>query len=475
MPPPKFFRLKPGGEVRLKYAYIIKCDEVVKDAAGKITELRCTADLDSKTGGATAGRKVKGTIHWVSAAHAVDAEVRLYDRLFTVPEPDKDGRDFKTHPEPAQPRSRHRQVRAEPERREAGAALSIRAPRLLRARQGQRARQARLQPHDHAERHLGEGSAEELITMITSPMRKQRNLLFLSVCLLAALVLVAVPFRSREPRYQGHSLSYWLTLYGETLWHEGGDPKAKEAITHIGTNALPFFLEWIRHEPQPSGFRTAAGSFFRKVPNAITPEALVRWACEDEAESKAQDAMHAFALLGPQARTALPKLFKLMNDASATNASLRAALALAYIGKDALPLFLAQIANTNALHRADAVVLINMCDDLTTDAGPTLPVLIQCLIDNDTNVVKEAALVLHEYDLKPGLILPALTNCLGTSTNSLLRSRVFWVLGRIGCQARPAQPFLVAALQDADANVRKQATNALLRIAPEVLTNAPVQ
>ena len=95
-PPPKFFRLKPGGEVRLKYAYIIKCDDVVKDAAGNITELRCTADLDSKTGGATAGRKIKGTIHWVSVAHAVDAEVRLYDRLFTEAEPEKDGRDFKT-------------------------------------------------------------------------------------------------------------------------------------------------------------------------------------------------------------------------------------------------------------------------------------------------------------------------------------------------------------------------------------------
>jgi glutaminyl-tRNA synthetase len=99
VPPPKYFRLKPGGEVRLKYAYIIKCDEVIKDAAGNITELRCTVDLDSKTGGATAGRKVKGTIHWVSAAHAIDAECRLYDRLFTVPEPDADG-DFKQHLNP---------------------------------------------------------------------------------------------------------------------------------------------------------------------------------------------------------------------------------------------------------------------------------------------------------------------------------------------------------------------------------------
>ena len=96
VPPPKYFRLRLGGEVRLKYAYIIKCDEVVKDAGGNITELRCTADLDSKTGGATAGRKVKGTIHWVSAAHAIDAEVRLYDRLFTEAEPEKDGRDFRS-------------------------------------------------------------------------------------------------------------------------------------------------------------------------------------------------------------------------------------------------------------------------------------------------------------------------------------------------------------------------------------------
>src|SRR6266511_2388937 len=93
-PPPKFFRLRPGGEVRLKYAYIVRCDAVVKDADGRIVELRCTADLDSKTGGPNAGRKVKGTIHWVSAAQAMDAEVRLYDRLFTVPEPDAAG-DFK--------------------------------------------------------------------------------------------------------------------------------------------------------------------------------------------------------------------------------------------------------------------------------------------------------------------------------------------------------------------------------------------
>jgi glutaminyl-tRNA synthetase len=94
-PPPKYFRLRPGGEVRLKYAYIIKCEEVVRDDVGNVIELRCTVDLESKSGGATSNRKVKGTIHWVSAEHAFDAEVRLYDRLFTVPEPDAGG-DFKS-------------------------------------------------------------------------------------------------------------------------------------------------------------------------------------------------------------------------------------------------------------------------------------------------------------------------------------------------------------------------------------------
>lgn len=96
-PPKKFFRLFPGGEVRLKYGYIIRCEEVVKDEAGEITEIRCSCDMDSKTGGATANRKVKGTIHWVSAAHAADVKVRLFDRLFKAIDPDDvpEGHDWK--------------------------------------------------------------------------------------------------------------------------------------------------------------------------------------------------------------------------------------------------------------------------------------------------------------------------------------------------------------------------------------------
>jgi glutaminyl-tRNA synthetase len=73
--------------VRLRFAYIIRCDDVVKDEAGKVVELRCSYDTDTRSGSGSSDRKVKGTIHWVSAAHALEAEVRLYDRLFTVPDP----------------------------------------------------------------------------------------------------------------------------------------------------------------------------------------------------------------------------------------------------------------------------------------------------------------------------------------------------------------------------------------------------
>ena len=86
-PPKGYHRLTPGGEVRLRYAYIIKCEEVVKNEKGEIVELRCTYDPETKSGSGTSNKKVKGVIHWVSAKHCFDAEVRLYDRLFTVENP----------------------------------------------------------------------------------------------------------------------------------------------------------------------------------------------------------------------------------------------------------------------------------------------------------------------------------------------------------------------------------------------------
>jgi glutaminyl-tRNA synthetase len=102
-PPKKFFRLAPGREVRLRYAYFIKCIKVVKDEeTGEVVELHCTYDPETRGGGSPDGRKVKATLHWVSAAHAVEAEVRLYDHLFLKEDPDdvEEGQDFKSNLNP---------------------------------------------------------------------------------------------------------------------------------------------------------------------------------------------------------------------------------------------------------------------------------------------------------------------------------------------------------------------------------------
>ncbi|MBC7261062.1 MAG: glutamine--tRNA ligase, partial [Chloroflexi bacterium] len=100
-PPKGWFRLAPGQEVRLKHAYYVKCVQVVKDErTGEVIELHCTYDPESRGGWTSDGRKVKGTLHWVSAAHALQAEVRLYDRLFTVPNPLDQGDNFLNYVNP---------------------------------------------------------------------------------------------------------------------------------------------------------------------------------------------------------------------------------------------------------------------------------------------------------------------------------------------------------------------------------------
>jgi glutaminyl-tRNA synthetase len=99
-PPKKFFRLAPGREVRLRNAYLVTCREAIVDDAGAVVELRCTYDPATRGGDAPDGRRVKATLHWVSAAHAVTGEVRLYDRLFNVENPGADDVDFRTQLNP---------------------------------------------------------------------------------------------------------------------------------------------------------------------------------------------------------------------------------------------------------------------------------------------------------------------------------------------------------------------------------------
>ena len=161
-PAPKFFRLAPGREVRLRAAYFVTCQGVVKDAAGRVTELRCTYDPATRGGDAPDGRRPKATLHWVSVASAVPAEVRLYDHLYTRPDPGA-GDDLLADLNPNSETVRDRRVRgAVAGRRRARRDRAVRAPRLLRGRSRLAARAARLQPDADAQGHVGKGPGASL-------------------------------------------------------------------------------------------------------------------------------------------------------------------------------------------------------------------------------------------------------------------------------------------------------------------------
>ena len=178
-PPRKYFRLAPGREVRLRYAYFIKCVDLVRDPqTGEVVELRCTYDPETRGGYAPDGRKVRGTIHWVSGAHAIEAEVRLYDHLFSKENPDDlaAGEDYKDHLNPA---SREVLARCRLEPGLAGAPAGNRyqfersGVLLRRPRFGRR--RARVQPHRRTARHLGPYPEEKRIRRLTPADRRHER------------------------------------------------------------------------------------------------------------------------------------------------------------------------------------------------------------------------------------------------------------------------------------------------------------
>ena len=160
-PPKKFFRLSPGKEVRLRYAYFITCREVVKDAAGEVIELRCTYDPATRGGNAPDGRKVQATLHWVSAADAMPAEVRLYNPLFTRPDPN--AADFADGPQSELARSDRRLPgRAGARWRQFRRCGAVRAAGLLLPRRSRSPGETGVQPHRRPARHLGQGRRQGL-------------------------------------------------------------------------------------------------------------------------------------------------------------------------------------------------------------------------------------------------------------------------------------------------------------------------
>jgi len=248
-------------------------------------------------------------------------------------------------------------------------------------------------------------------------------LILLGVLVLVGLIVVVVR-PDREPSYGGRNLSQWVARIDGTAKSDT-TKEAAEAIRHIGTNALPYLLKWIQYERPP----------WKNALHRITGGRLERYdfLLDHKNEIRAEHAMKAFRVLGPQACGAIPELLRLMNDSNRSWSAGRATFTIVGMG---------------------------------TNARPVLPTLI-AMLTNDS-LARRTMYALGELKLEPQLVVPALTNCLLRS-NATIRFYAAHALCQFGGDARSAVPALVRALNDSNGRVQHWASNALVAIDPQAL------
>ncbi|TAK98820.1 MAG: hypothetical protein EPO07_11535 [Verrucomicrobia bacterium] len=303
-------------------------------------------------------------------------------------------------------------------------------------------------------------------------MRLTRKKLAIAVLVCAAVIALIVTLSpDNEPSYQGKKLSQWIESdHGRTgaftrpELQEINRPEI-QAVRTIGTNALPFLLNWIRYEPSPSKAKRVLAQILERF-------GLEIWS--DPGAVRANRAAAGFAMLGPVASPAIPELAKLASASSGSETPRVATYALVAIGPTALPALVEVIKNTNAVARYDAVSDLNYA--LRKFGADAYPILIECLDDADPKVALEAADALAEAGVEPAIVCVKITRHFH-HPDWLQRLRALQIVGRYRGQARePTRtivPDLVARLADTNSIVRKQAESLLRRVAPEVLTNVP--
>jgi HEAT repeat protein len=205
---------------------------------------------------------------------------------------------------------------------------------------------------------------------------------------------------------------------------------------------------------------------------------LKDWADSDSDEERAICAAFAFCLFSDNSHLAIPELTKQMNDSSHTNASRTAVFALGFIGMKALPVLSARLADTNAPNREDVVRVLKLAPAFRTNTAVVIPLVMRHLDDPDKAVRCETIWALEwrgkfQSRPQPDLVVPALTRRVGGSSTREERRAAITVLGRYGDEAKAAVPALLQAIADPDEYIRWDVTNALMKIAPAVLTNAP--
>ena len=290
-------------------------------------------------------------------------------------------------------------------------------------------------------------------------MPKRRHILILLACGLA-VVLYAILSIPREPSYKGKRLSEWIEIHGIVAHSMSDREEAGEAIRHIGTNGLPYLLAWIR-EPQQATWQIRLAKASEALPERLRPVSLYAYSARPFCASLAVGA------LGPAANNAIPELTRLANDTNDLDRARIAIGALGYLGAQAFPTLLALLTNQNK--ELCCYAARQMCYQ-GSRARPAIPVLVTYL--SDQTMAETSANVLGRLALEPNLVVPALSNSLHDPQKSVRRASAEALAGFTNAIA-PAATAITTSLTDPDPGVRERATNALLKIAPEYLTNAP--
>jgi hypothetical protein len=309
-------------------------------------------------------------------------------------------------------------------------------------------------------------------------MRKKQVLLLCAVCpLVAILVLLAHKPAPSEPSYDGHPLSYWVEMLGEPFRSAGPDPppqyqEATKAIDHIGVSALPFLMKWIQYEP-PRWRRTLANSLNG---NRFPPvRQLSGLFFDPRARQLSVGAYKAFDALRTRAMPAFDDLCRFTNDTNRPSVAFKAAIALGYLGTNALSPLLALVANGNHPARVGALAAIHEIGASDNAAQIlVIPAITNCITDTNRQVRRMAVTFLGDLTAAPQISVPALISAL-KSTDYYVRRASATSLAQFGPQAASAIPALTNALVDPDSEVRYSATGALHQIDPVTFTNAPSQ
>jgi hypothetical protein len=289
-------------------------------------------------------------------------------------------------------------------------------------------------------------------------MKRWRTIVISAVATIALVSLLVFVFwpREREPRYDGKKLRDWLELTSNAQEQQ----RAQKAIQEIGTNALPWLLKWIKHEPW----------HFKKHGSLI---ALLPAPLRDRISATGWDqtalATKGFEVLGSQASPAIPGLVTIVRGEQ-MGAAFVAVEALVDIGEPAIPALQKVIADPQWLLRRNAVMVIGNAGRLGTNELAAINLLITALHDSKKQVAFSAATMLKRFSDRPELVVPELVRFLNSS-DSELQIAAIRSLGHFGKKAESAAPILALKLEVPDHRIRWEATNALSRIAPETLTN----